>query len=106
MLRSNRPILVGLFETAPCRKPTVEWATAELGSPGDVGDVRLVSGGRGGSGPPARAGLCCGDHEAVVTKDTLAGGRLRGGSSAVVTCSNTGQGVTAATGLGAVIVGV
>jgi hypothetical protein len=22
MLRSNRPILVGLFETAPCRKPT------------------------------------------------------------------------------------
>ena len=22
MLRSNGPILVGLFETAPCRKPT------------------------------------------------------------------------------------
>jgi threonine/homoserine/homoserine lactone efflux protein len=43
----------------------------------------------------------------VVTKNALAGGRPRGWSSAAgVTCSNAVQGVTAAAGLGAVIVGV
>ena len=43
----------------------------------------------------------------MVTKNTLAGGHPRGWSSAAgVTCSNAVQGVTAAAGLGAVIVGV
>ena len=32
MLRSNRPILVGLFETAPCRKPTLYGAETVAGS--------------------------------------------------------------------------
>jgi threonine/homoserine/homoserine lactone efflux protein len=51
--------------------------------------------------------LVPGPDFAVVTKNTLAGGRPRGWSSAAgVTCSNAVQGVTAAAGLGAVIVGV
>jgi hypothetical protein len=45
------------------RMPTFERAFAELGSLGDVGGVRLVPGGGGGSGPHARAGLCCSDQE-------------------------------------------
>jgi hypothetical protein len=45
------------------RYRTLEPAIVEFGSLADVGDVRLVSTGRGGSGPPARAGLCRGGKE-------------------------------------------
>ncbi|HEV7203708.1 MAG TPA: LysE family translocator [Jatrophihabitans sp.] len=49
--------------------------------------------------------LIPGPDFAVVTRNTLAGGRQRGVWSAVgVACSNTVQGVTAVAGLGAVIV--
>ena len=48
------------------RRATLQRAIAESGSRGDVGDVRLVSGGRGGSGSRART-------FAVMTKNTPAG---------------------------------
>jgi threonine/homoserine/homoserine lactone efflux protein len=51
--------------------------------------------------------LVPGPDFAVVTKNTLAAGRWRGGWAAVgVACSNSVQGIAAAAGLGAVIIAV